>query len=77
MMEIVSDEDEFDESETQFHVDMEQGPLTSQVGGAPLTVGESSASDGCHGSETTPTDNGCRGEEAPPLVWVPATVHTV
>jgi RNA polymerase I-specific transcription initiation factor RRN3 len=59
-MELVIDE----EGEPQFHVDMEQEPLMmSQGGGIHSTIGESSSTPG---SETTPTENGCRGDEATP-----------
>ena len=58
--------DEVEESEPQFHVDMEQEPagmMMSQEGGAHSTIGEISLGPG---SETTPTNNGCRGDEATP-----------
>lgn len=59
-MELVIDE----ECEPQFHVDMEQeSAMTSQVGGAHSTIGEGSLD---LGSETTPTDSSCRGDEATP-----------
>lgn len=55
-MEVVSEEAA--ECDTQFHVDMEQEHVTM----SSSTVGQ----DGSHGNVTTSTDDGCRGEEAPP-----------
>ena len=53
-----------EESEPQFHVDMEQEQIKTIT-----TAGDNSSHpDGHHGdtAATTPTDNGCRGEEATP-----------
>ena len=71
-MELVIDE----EGEPQFHVDMEQEPLMMlQGGGAHSTIGESSSTPG---SETTPTENGCRGDEAmPPHLGPSLSKHRV
>lgn len=56
-MEVVSEEGA--ECDTQFHVDMEQEHITMSAA-VTSTVG----GDGSHGNVTTPTDDGCRGEEA-------------
>ena len=68
-MELVSDVEE-DETQTQFHVDMEQEPeITSPEGGAHATLGQTSHSDDPDHDKTTPTD-GCRGgdEVTPPTL---------
>ena len=62
-LEVVSDGEELDETETQFHIDMEREP---EIMPRPANSTIGKTSNGCHDTETTPTDNGCRGEEATP-----------
>lgn len=63
-MELVNEEENTEgDLDTQFHVDVEQ-ELTTMAPAAPSTVGRSSG--GSHLNETTPTNDGCRGEEATP-----------
>ena len=63
-MELVSEEEEFAEIETQFHVDMEQEPSMMSLTVVTSSLGQASVSDGSN--KTIPTDDGCRGEEATP-----------